>query len=77
LKDKYVTYANPEWQVAFPSGVQPSASVGAALYPAVSGMKGVKLRCNFGLNNQLPLLRPPEWMLEDPEEQVRWHAAVL
>jgi hypothetical protein len=69
-------YADSDLQVAFPSGVQPSASVGAALYPAVSGTKGVKLRFNFGHNSQRPLLHRPEWMREDAKEQVRWSSAI-
>ena len=38
------------WQLACESGVQPSAAVGAALFPCISGSGGAKLRINVGLD---------------------------
>ena len=51
-----------EWTTAVPSGLQPSATVGAALFPAVTGYGGVRLRFNFGLDSGRPLRFPPAWM---------------
>jgi hypothetical protein len=48
-----------DWQTAYSSGLQPSATVGAALFPAISGQGGAKLRCNFGLDPGRPLRFPP------------------
>jgi hypothetical protein len=48
-----------DWKTAFSLGLQPSATVGAALFPAVSGRGGVRLQCNFGLDPRRPLLFPP------------------
>ncbi len=36
------------WTVAVPDGCAPSAIVGAALFPALCGCNGVRLRCNLG-----------------------------
>ena len=50
-----------EWTTAVLSGLQPSATVGAALFPAVTG-SGARLRFNFGLDSGRPLRFPPAWM---------------
>ncbi len=55
-----------DWQIAYPSGLQPSATVGAALFPAISGNGGATLRCNFGLDPRRPLRFPPS-ILEDAQ----------
>ena len=48
-----------EWRTAYSSGLQPSATVGAVLFPAISGRRGASLRCNFGGNKARPLRFPP------------------
>jgi hypothetical protein len=48
-----------DWETAYSSGLKPSAAVGAALFPAISGREGVRLRCNFGLDPRRPLRFPP------------------
>ena len=75
----YLTLVMADWRVAFPSGVRPSASVGAALFPAVSGRDGARVRCNFGLDQRRPLRYPPQWMvgLEEREEQVRRRRTIV
>ena len=49
------------WVSAFESGLCPSRTVGAGLYPAISGSRHAKVRCNFGLDpGQRPMkTRPP------------------
>jgi hypothetical protein len=58
--DNHVTNVEPDWQVAFRSGEGPSASVGTSLSPVVMGRQGARVRCNFGLDKQRPLLYPPQ-----------------
>jgi hypothetical protein len=41
-------YDEGEWKAAFPDGLCPGPAVGAALYPALSGSKGARVRCHFG-----------------------------
>jgi hypothetical protein len=48
-----------DWQTAYSSGLQPSATVGAALFPAISGKGGAKLRCKFGLDARFPQSSSP------------------
>jgi hypothetical protein len=59
-----------DWETAFSSGLQPSATVGAALFPAISGCGGVRLRCNFGLDPRRPLRFPPSIREDAQHEQV-------
>jgi hypothetical protein len=59
-----------DWQTAFSSGLQPSTTVGAALFPAISGEGGAKLRCNFGLDPERPLRFPPSKPEGAQHEQV-------
>ena len=59
-----------DWQTAYSSGLQPSATVGAALFPAISGQGGAKLRCNFGLDPGRPLRFPPSKPEGAQHEQV-------
>jgi hypothetical protein len=58
------------WQTAYSSGLQPSAHVGAALFPAISGSDGVRLLCNFGLDPLRPLRFPPSKPAGAQHEQV-------
>ena len=51
--------SSPAWREAFASGLRPSAKVGGGLFPAVSGMGGARIRCNFGGDPQRPLRLPP------------------
>lgn len=62
-----------KWTTAFASGVRPSAAVGAALFPAVSGKNGARVRCNLGRDEGRPLRFAPPWgkEAEAPQEQVR------
>ncbi len=48
-----------EWAVAFPEGCAPSGSVGAALFPALSGCDGVRARCNWGTDAARPMKFAP------------------
>ncbi len=48
-----------EWAVAFPEGCAPSSSVGAALFPALSGKEGATVRCNWGADALRPLEHAP------------------
>jgi hypothetical protein len=59
-----------DWRTAYSSGLQPSANVGAALFPAISGNGGVRLRCNFGLDPGRPLRFPPPIPEDAQHEQV-------
>ena len=59
-----------DWQTAYSSGLQPSATVGAALFPAISCKGGVRLRCNFGLDQRRPLRFPPSISEDAQHEQV-------
>jgi len=49
------------WTTTFDSGISPGQAVGSGLFPAVSGTKGVKIKCNFGhdlVNRPMRLLPP-------------------
>ena len=59
-----------DWQTAYSSGLQPSAAVGAALFPAIGGKGGVRLRCNFGLDPRWPLRFPSPISGDVQQEQV-------
>jgi hypothetical protein len=48
-----------DWRTAYSSGLQPSTTVGAALFPAISGRGGAKLRCKFGLDARFPQSSSP------------------
>jgi hypothetical protein len=56
-----------EWAVAFPradpgnepNGCTPSAAVGAALFPALSGYGNARVRCNFGGDAGRPFNHSP------------------
>jgi hypothetical protein len=48
-----------EWAVAFPEGCAPSSSVGAAVFPALSGKEGATVRCNWGADASRPLKHAP------------------
>jgi hypothetical protein len=65
-----------DWKTAFSSGLQPSATVGAALFPAISGNDGVRLRCNFGLDPRRPLRFPPSTTEDAQHEQVCCRALI-
>jgi hypothetical protein len=75
---KFYEYTSPiahtplvaDWKTAYSSGLQPSATVGAALFPAISGEEGVRLRCNFGLDPGRPLRFPPSKPEGAQHEQV-------
>ena len=43
-----VSVNRAEWKVALQAGCAPSNTVGAGLFPAVSGKGGVRLRCRWG-----------------------------
>jgi hypothetical protein len=59
-----------DWQTIYSSGLQPSAAVGAALFPAIRGYDGARLRCNFGLDQRRPLRFPPSKPEGAQHEQV-------
>ena len=42
-----VVFSSPSWHTVF-TGVSPSLRVGGALYPAISGDAGAKIRVNLG-----------------------------
>ncbi len=48
-----------DWAVAFQDGCAPSAAVGAALFPALSGWDGARVRCNWGADAELPFKHAP------------------
>ena len=49
------------WAVAFQDGCAPGAAVGAALFPALSGKAGARLRANWGWDRERPMRHgPPE-----------------
>jgi hypothetical protein len=48
-----------DWAVAFPHGCAPSAAVGAALFPALSGWRGARARCNWGACAARPMKFAP------------------
>jgi hypothetical protein len=47
------------WTVAFADGCAPSAAVGAALFPALSGSEGAQVRCNWGADAGRPMKHGP------------------
>ena len=55
------------WAVAFPradpgnepNGCTPSAAVGGALFPALSGHGKARVRCNFGADAGRPFVHSP------------------
>ncbi len=55
----HVSVDGGEWAVAFPNGCAPSATVGAALFPALSGESGSQLRCNWGSDAGRPMKHAP------------------
>jgi hypothetical protein len=61
-----------DWQTAYSSGLQPSTTVGAALFPAISGKRGVRLQCNFGLDPRRPLLFPPSKNSQHEQVLLPW-----
>ncbi len=48
-----------EWAVAFSEGCTPSADAGAALFPALSGAVGMRVRCNWGVDAARPMKFAP------------------
>ncbi len=50
------------WAVAFADGCAPGAAVGAALFPALCGSGGARVRCNWGADAGRPMRHsPPSW----------------
>ena len=47
------------WAVAFQDGCAPGAAAGAALFPALSGCTGARLRCNWGGDGGRPMRHGP------------------
>jgi hypothetical protein len=47
------------WAVAFQDGCAPGAAAGAALFPALSGCDGARLRCNWGGDGGRPTRHAP------------------
>ena len=65
-----VPFITAGWTTAYDSGLRPDREVGAALFPAVSGSGGARLRVNLGLDRARPLRFPPQWMADEGREQV-------
>ena len=47
------------WAVAFQDGCAPGAAVGSALFPALSGNGGARVRCNWGAEAGRPMRHSP------------------
>ncbi len=47
------------WTVAFADGCAPGAAVGAGLFPAISGQRGARVRCNWGADTGRPMKHCP------------------
>jgi hypothetical protein len=52
------------WTVAFPNAThtapcRPSGTAGAALFPAICGSGGVRVRCNWGTDSGRPMRHSP------------------
>ena len=65
-----VPFITAGWTTAYASGLRPDREVGAALFPAFSGLGGARLRVNLGLDRARPLRFPPQWMADERREQV-------
>ena len=65
-----VPFITAGWSTAYDSGLRPDREVGAALFPAFSGLGGARLRVNLGLDRARPLRFPPQWMADERREQV-------
>ena len=59
-----VSVDGADWAIAFPNAThpdpcRPSAAAGAGLYPALCGMDGVRVRCNWGADAGRPMRHGP------------------
>ncbi len=54
-----VSVEGGKWDVAFQDGCSPGSSVGAALFPALSGRTGARLRLNWGADARRPMRHSP------------------
>ncbi len=54
-----VSVDGADWVVAFQTGCAPGPAVGAGLFPAVSGSRGARVRCNWGADAGRPMRHGP------------------